>query len=214
MNQPTALIRVLLAATAALWLASCDGGGGGSSDSGSPDNGNSGVVVCIGDSITEGRSAPAGAPYPARLAGLCGKTVINAGRGGAKSGRVAADSPAIIAKHHPGYVCLMIGANDAVAAAPGSYVAENVRRVIQAAKAEGSRILVGTVTPTFGPHGYSNDNVDEINAAIRAVVKDEGARLVDVNAEFGTDKSFLQSDGLHPSDSGTQLIAMAFNDKL
>lgn len=50
--------------------------------------------------------------------------------------------------------------------------------------------------------------------AIRQLAKDEGIKLADLNKEFGTDRSLLQPDGLHPSDAGNQLMAMVFNDKI
>ena len=46
------------------------------------------------------------------------------------------------------------------------------------------------------------------------MAEEEGVRLVDLEKEFGSDQSLLQSDGLHPSDSGTQLIATLFAEAI
>ena len=81
-------MKRLLSALActALLLAGCggdDGDGGGGA--GKPASGNDpNLVVCIGDSLTAGINCE-GAPYPSRLAGMCGKTVLNLGVGGVSS---------------------------------------------------------------------------------------------------------------------------------
>lgn len=208
------LFRVLTAACAAAFLCSCDGGGGGGGGSVDVGDNDKNTVVCIGDSITQGQCVPAGAPYPSRLAGLSGKNVINSGVCGERSFQTAGRAPGVLAKTKPGYMCLMIGANDASFMDDSNAVGEDIRGIIQAAKAQKTVPLVATVTPTYGSHGYSNDQVNRINEAIRRVVKEEGATLVDINKEFGNDPSLIQDDGLHPSDSGTQLIALSFNDKI
>lgn len=208
-----ALFRVLAVAASAVWFASCnDGGGdGGSSDVGDND---ANTVVCIGDSITKGTCAPAGAPYPSRLAGLSGKNVINAGVCGERSFDTVDRAPGVLAKYKPGFMCLLIGANNASFGDDPVAVGEDIRRIIQAAKGQKTIPLVGTLTPTYGPHGFSNAQSMKISEVIRQVAKEEGARLVDLEKEFGSDRTLIQEDGLHPSDSGTQLIALSFNDEI
>ncbi len=194
-------------------FASCDNGGGGG---GKPDVGDNdaNVVLCVGDSITQGRCAPAGAPYPSRLASLSGKKVINSGVCGAIVSEIKSRAFDQLAKQKPGYLCLMIGANDA---SRGTHVEDytaDLRSIVQRARAQKTVVLLATITPTDRGHEYSNHGVDILNTAVRQVAKEEGAKLVDINKEFGDDPSLLQSDGLHPSDAGTQLIALAFNDKI
>lgn len=194
-------------------LAGCDGGGGGGGSADVGDN-DANTVLCLGDSITQGRCAPAGAPYPSRLADLSGKNVVNAGVCGERIESTAARAPGLLAKNKPGYLCVLIGANDASFGTDAFGFGEDLRGIIQAAKAQKTVVLVGTITPTVGPHAYSNGGVDDLNAVIRQVVKEEGAKLVDINKEFGGDPALLQDDGLHPNDAGTQLIALAFNDRI
>lgn len=196
---------------------SCDGGGGGGDDGGGTPNvgdNDANTVVCIGDSITEGTCVPAGAPYPSRLAGLSGKNVINVGICSESSSATASRTPGVLDRYKPGYLCVLIGANDATAGMSPAHVGENIRTIIREAKARKIVPLIATLTPTTGDHVFSNDECTAISAYIRGVVKEEKARLVDLEAEFGTDASLLQEDGLHPSSSGTQLIALSFNDKL
>lgn len=217
MKRLLSVLRVAAVSAAACWLMSCDGGGGGGGgDSGTPDVGDNDVntVVCIGDSITEGTCAPAGTPYPSRLAGLSGKNVVNAGVCSERSSDTAARAPGVMDRYKPGFLCVLIGANDATAGMSPEHVGENIRSIIRAAKARKIVPLVATLTPTYGEHKFSNDESIAISAQIRTVVKQEKARLVDLEAEFGTDAGLVQEDGLHPNNAGTQLIALSFNDKL
>ena len=207
-----AFTAVALSSMALLAACEADGGGGSST----PDVGSNDIntVVCLGDSITEGECVPAGAPYPARLGGLSGKSVVNQGSCGEKSGSGAARADGVLDKYKPGYICILYGANDAIFDRPTADVVANIRSIVQSAKANQTVPLVATLLPMYDGHAFANGNAKDISAGIRQMASEEGARLVDLEAEFGDDRSLLQEDGLHPSDSGTQLIALAFNDKI
>ena len=202
---------VALLSMALLTACESDGGGGSSA----PDVGDNDIntVVCSGDSITDGECVPAGAPYPARLGGLAGKTAINQGSCGEKSGSGAARVNGALDQYKPGYICILYGANDAIFDLPAADVVANIRSIVQAAKANQTVPLVATLLPMYDGHAFAAGNARDISAGIRVMAKEEGARLVDLEAEFGDDRSLLQEDGLHPSDTGTQLIALAFNDR-
>lgn len=210
------LFRFLAAVAAGLLLSSCNDGGGDDSGGGGGDTGDNdkNTVVCLGDSITEGRCAGAGAPYPNRLADLSGKNVINAGSCGEKSSGAASRAGGLLAKYKPGYMCILTGANDAIFGFSVGEVEGNIRTIIQACKANKTIPLVGTVLPMYDTHAYGEPEAAAYSEMIRKVAKEEGAKLVDLRKEFGSDRGLLQADGLHPSDAGTQLIALSFNDRL
>lgn len=195
------------------FLAACEDDGGGSS---TPDVGDNDIntVVCLGDSITEGECVPAGPPYPSRLAGLSGKNVINQGSCGEKSGSGASRAGGVLDRYSPGYMCILYGANDAIFDRPTEDVVNNIRAIVQACKANQTVPIVGTLLPMYDGHAFAAGSARDISAGIRTMAKEEGARLVDLEAEFGDDRSLLQADGLHPSDAGNQLIALAFNDAI
>lgn len=206
----------VLALVGGLALVSACNDSGGDSGSTPKDFGDNdpGLVVAMGDSITEGQCVPAGAPWPSRLAGLSGKGVINEGRCGERSAGGASRIAGVLSRTKPGYVLINYGANDAIYGHTSGTLTYHIRVMIQAAKANNTVPLVGTVLPMYDSHAFAADKVPEYNAAIKQVCKEEGVRVVDVNKEFGNERSFLQGDGLHPSDSGNQLIALSFNDKL
>lgn len=212
------LRRLAVSALALLFvsfLSACETGSSGGGDS-TPDVGDNDIntVVCFGDSITDGECVPAGPPYPARLGGLAGKNAINAGSCGEKTEHGVDRVGGLLSKYSPGYICILEGANDAIFDRPTGDVVNNLRSMVQAAKANKTVPLIATLLPMYDGHAFANGSAKDISAGIRQMAKEEGAILVDLEAEFGSDRSLLQEDGLHPSDSGTQLIALAFNDRI
>jgi lysophospholipase L1-like esterase len=198
-----------------LALAGCGGGedvtsAGSGADFG---NNNSNVVVALGDSITAGVDG-GGAPWPGRLAALSGMRVINAGIGGQESGAGLARVGGTLAAYKPGYIIINFGANDAIMQRDTDQAIANIRAMVQAAKANKTVPIVSTLLPMVKGHLIYNSAAERISAGIRDVASSEGVTLVDLNGEFGDPESQLIGDGLHPSDAGNQLIALAFNEVL
>jgi lysophospholipase L1-like esterase len=198
----------------AVSMSACDSGSGsGDSKQDFGDN-DPNKVVALGDSITEGICAGDGAPYPSRLAGLSGKNVINQGSCGERSSGGASRIGGILNKQKPGYIVILYGANDAIFGYSTEQVVGNLRNMCNAAIANKTVPVLMTCTPMYDSHAFANGRVLSYNPDIRALAKELKIKLVDLEKEFGTERSFLQSDGLHPSDSGNQVIAMAVNDRI
>lgn len=206
---PFRRIAILLALAAC--LAGCEDDGGGPS-AGSDDFGDNdpNLYVALGDSLTSGREKPAGAPYPARLSSLLGKTVLNYGVGGDRSYEARARVGSALSRK-PGYLLLLIGSNDGTHGADPARVKEDVRAIIQAAKNNKTVPVVATPPPMAqGWHEMYAGNTRAIASAIRAVAHEEHVVLVDIEKRFGSAEGLLQPDGLHTTDAGTQRIADSF----
>ncbi|HMO05948.1 MAG TPA: GDSL-type esterase/lipase family protein [Kiritimatiellia bacterium] len=198
--------------------------GSGCFDSGSDDGDSSsaidfgdndpGRVVALGDSITEGVCVPDGPPYPARLADLSGKQVINQGLCGERSGEAASRIGSVLKRYQPGYIVIFYGANDAIFALSPESVANNLRNMCNAAIANKTVPLLATCLPMYDRYSFANATVLSYNPLIRELGKELGVKVIDLEKEFGNERSFLQSDGLHPSDAGNQVIALAVNDRI
>ena len=85
---------------------------------------------------------------------------------------------------------------------------------VLAAKANKTVPILATLLPMIGGHGIFTSAADRISNGIRDIASSEGVTLVDLNSEFGDPENQLISDGLHPNDTGNQIIALAFNDVL
>ena len=85
-------------------------------------------------------------------------------------------------------------------------------------KAWQSLPVLGTlppVNPDLAPAGR-NAWVDEMNAAIRALAREQGVPLADINAAFKAQGSLppLFVDDVHPNDRGYDVIAQAWFDAI
>jgi lysophospholipase L1-like esterase len=176
--------------------------------------------VAFGDSLTEGVvSAPltqalVNIPYayPARLADLLRAryrdqndiVVLNEGKAGefAVDGKVRL--PDAIKNGTPQVLLLMEGANDIsfLGRRGITRVVIALEDMIKDAQRRGVIVFVATLPPqrAGGLHADGAPFVDELNTQIRKTVAEEGATLVDVNAQL--DLSFVGQDGLHLTEAG------------
>lgn len=136
------------------------------------------VIVCIGDSITERY-------YPPYLADETGMTVVNAGVGGERSAEAAARAPDVLAKYRPAYLCILTGINDISdgnASVPA--IVANIGSIVNAARANHTIPIVGTLTPLSGSRAEWADDSEACSELIRALAAQNGVRLADVAAAF------------------------------
>jgi acyl-CoA thioesterase I len=205
---------------AKLWvvLAMVFSGAIGCNDSdGGPDTSNIGdndinTVVCIGDSVTFGTGLPSAQSYPAQLAGLTGKRVINSGVPGETSGSGAGRVGGQLGRHNPAFLLIIYGANDIIRGTGIDRLAANVRSMVQQAKANQTIPVVGSITPMFGARSTFNPTIDTANGLLRSVAKEEGVDYVNINSSMQDEGLF--ADGLHPTAAGASIIASKFEGQV
>lgn len=199
---------------AVLMLAGCEGGGdshlGDGHDFG-PNNPN--LYVALGDSITAGSGlANPNDSYPAKLSGMLSKTVMNAGYPGAASSAILDVLYNILDDNKPGYMLILCGVNDLIMGYGEDGVAINIRIMIQACKDNKTIPVIATLTPAFGNYEGLSSGIGRVNDKIRQLCSDLDVALVDLNSAFGDNPIYIQSDGLHPNESGHSLMAITFYD--
>jgi len=194
--------------------------------------------MAFGDSITEGlfpflvTPNPPGS-YPAVLetllrarytAQVADIVVLDEGVGGERiEDGVARLGPAIN-NDRPGAVLVMEGVNNLNAAAAAGNAAaaipdivNGLRTMIRNARGRGLPVFVGTLLPQRAGGSKAGDPtvIVPANNAIRIMVAEEGAILVDLyQAMGGVPDPWIGSDGLHPSRTGLEKIAQTFYDAI
>jgi lysophospholipase L1-like esterase len=173
-------------------------------------------ILAFGDSVTEGYPFKLAESYPARLEALLQAEypsqtidVENAGFGGERTDEGRRRLPGMIKPAHD-LVIILEGYNGLNSVATNSQ-ANDLRAMVQIAKDAGKQVILSTLTPIHAPN---DKDPTALNARIRSIAADEGAVLVDLFAAFGSDKSLISSDGLHPSRAGYQRMAEAYFDAI
>ena len=92
------------------------------------------AILALGDSLTAGYGAPKGADYPAQLAQILGRRVINGGVSGDTSAQALARLPDLLAQK-PQLVVVSIGGNDFLQRLPESGTRENIRKIVATIRA-------------------------------------------------------------------------------
>jgi acyl-CoA thioesterase I len=192
----------------------CEDGGSGSNNSNHDFGSNDpNLIVAQGDSITLGLGLPSSSlAYPAQLAAMLGRPVINSGVGGERSASGLDRVGSVLHKHHPGFLLILYGSNDLIHSASEEDTVANLRGIIQAAKATQTIPITGTVPPMFAEHSLYGGGVAALNSMISQMASEEGVAVADVNGALN-DIALFQQDGLHPNEEGAKKLAAAFAGK-
>ena len=194
------MMRVL-AFLAALLLAACDGGP--KLEKLAPGD----VVLAFGDSLTYGTGAnPDTESYPAVLERAIGRKVVNAGVPGETSAQGLARLPGVLDEVQPKLLVLCHGGNDFLQKLDEARAAQNIRAMIDLARAKGiGVVLMATPKPGLPP------SVPEFYAQIAKEAKipfeDSAIRSIALDNR-------LKSDFVHPNAQGYAQIAAALEKVL
>ena len=156
------------------------------------------VIVAFGDSLTHGTGASADTTYPAVLASLTGRTVINAGVPGDTTSSGLARLPAVLEEHQPRLVLLCLGGNDMLRKQPESATENNLRLLVQTIRSSGAEVvLIGVPAPKlFGsaPDFYTR------------IADDMGLPLEDNVFNEVLKDNRLKSDPIHANAAGYRVV--------
>ena len=174
-------------------------------------------IVFIGDSITE--------LWKHRRPGFFSPKRINRGIGGQTSPHILLRMMSDVIAHGPRIVHILAGTND-VASNTGPIAEDttvaNIVAMVQLAKANGIRPVVGTIPPAakffWRPEVDPVGKIRAINRKLQMSSKSNRFTLVDyygalASAE-GALPSTLGTDGVHPDASGYEWMEQALVDKV
>ena len=191
-------------------LTACGGGDHGLTNNDPGDN-NVGVVAAFGDSITAG-SECACTPYPARLAGLIGKSVPNFGIGGSAAVNNVGRTKDVIDKVHPGFMIILYGVDDVIHAYGIGSIISALDQMVDICKRNHVVPVLATYPRPITGHAVFGPRTRALNDEIRSLASSKGVHCVDLYNEFDANPDLYEPDGLHPNDAGTQIMALAFAD--
>lgn len=165
-------------------------------------------IVFIGDSITEGWSRFA----PALFTG----GIVNRGISGQTSPQLLLRFMADVVALQPRVVHLMIGTNDVAGntgpTTPQAYQ-DNVRAMVTLAKANGIKVVLGSIPPAdhFGwTSAQPGDWIGKLNGWLKQFAETEGLVYADYHAALagpqGELPAALGPDGVHPNAAGYALM--------
>jgi lysophospholipase L1-like esterase len=180
-------------------------------------------VVAFGDSITfgfldlqrRGFRLTTSNNYPNILQGKLKALdpawqVINRGQGGEHSNEGAARLPGVLRSDKPGFVLIMEGTNDAEQCQDSAALINNLRSMVQSAKANNTIPIIGTIPPSFRNNPCASDIIDQTNANIRALASAENIVLADIFTGMNQRDLFgiaPDRDPLHPNEAGYAVMA-------
>jgi lysophospholipase L1-like esterase len=164
------------------------------------------TILAFGDSLTAGTGAGEAESYPAVLANLTGRKVVNAGVPGEVSAEGVIRLPELLERERPALLILCHGGNDLLARQNDQQIADNLRAMLRIAGVRGIPVvLVAVPSPdlTLRPPALYEELAKEFRIPI------ERTALPHILA-----KSPLKSDPIHPNSAGYRQLAESLSDLL
>ncbi|MBT9569077.1 MAG: arylesterase [Thiobacillus sp.] len=157
------------------------------------------VIVAFGDSLTHGTGASDDTAYPAVLASLTGRTVINAGVPGETTQSGLQRLPEVLADHRPRLVLLCLGGNDMLRKQPAATTENNLRLLVQTIRASGAQVvLIGVPEPKLfgGVPDFYTRLADDMQLPLEKDVFNDVLK-----------DNRLKADPIHANAAGYRLVA-------
>ena len=167
------------------------------------------LLICYGDSITAGYGLTAGQSYPDALQRNLDKLgyhydVSNKGTSGATSKDAVVGLRSIVSLH-PAIVVVEFGGNDGLRGLPLDQTRSNLDIVLTALENAQIKVLLAGITlpPNYGP-----DYIHQFNQMFSDLAAKHGIALVPmIYKNLINVPGTIQSDGIHPTAKGSEIIA-------
>ena len=179
------------------------------------------VILAFGDSLTFGPRVDPQQNYPAQLARMTGRKVVNAGISGESSPYGLARLPGVLDKVHPDLLILCHGANDLLwfkgKEGPEAGLKANLSQMIQLAKARHIPVLllaVPRMTVIYPPKQWPKVRISAPPALYAELAEKFELPIEADILERVLANSKLLTDFVHPDATGYHMIAESVVQKL
>ncbi|MHB8828803.1 MAG: arylesterase [Syntrophales bacterium] len=157
------------------------------------------VILAFGDSLTFGTGASPTESYPAILAQLVGRRVVNSGVPGEVTGEGLSRLPEVLEREKPALLILCHGGNDLLRRLDRQQTANNLRAMIRLARERGvGVVIIGVPAPglSLTPPSFYREIATEMKIPF------EEEALTKVLSDGS-----LRSDYIHPNAEGYRRLA-------
>ena len=167
------------------------------------------ILVCYGDSITAGLGLRDGEAYPEDLQKLLDARgyaykVINQGTSGATTKDAVAGLPNVL-RLHPAIVIVEFGGNDGLRGLPVDQTRSNLDQVLAGLEKAHVKILLAGITL---PPDYGQDYIQSCDKIFRDLAAKHHIAVVPMlYKDLINVPETIQSDGIHPTAKGSEIIA-------
>lgn len=167
------------------------------------------TILVIGDSLSAEYGLARGSGWVKLLEDQLQKqsspwTVFNASISGETTSGGLTRLPALLEQKKPGIVLLELGANDALRGLSIDQTEKNLRKMIQASKKSGAKVLL------FGmqiPPNYGQDYTNQFKTVYLRLAKQEGVELLPFFMQgIASQKELFQSDNIHPNEKAQAIL--------
>jgi lysophospholipase L1-like esterase len=156
-------------------------------------------IIAFGDSLTAGYGANPGEDYPAGLAKLIGRDIINAGVSGDTTDTALDRIDADVLQRDPRIVIIGLGGNDFLRGSTVESAEANLRTIVQRIHASGAMVvLLGFNFPSLTANW---------GKMYKRVAAAEGCLLIPDLLDGIIGNPSLKSDEIHPNAQGYALMA-------
>jgi len=160
------------------------------------------IIICFGDSLTAGIGAGSGMDYPAQLAKLIGKPVINRGISGDTTATALRRLNRDVLSAKPDVVLITLGGNDLKNGIAKKNVFNNLKYIVETIQKQGARVIIGGLKFPGRDQGFGQGYED--------LAQQTGATLIPNIFDGIIDNPKLMSDPIHPNADGYGIIARRF----
>src|SRR5258705_8092646 len=167
------------------------------------------VIVCLGDSLTEGYGLAPERAYPSlveRMLRERGHTVrvVNAGISGSTSASAVSRLRWQL-RSRPEIGVIALGGNDGLRGVDVEATRANLSAAIEVAQQSGARVLLAGMKL---PPNYGREYTAAFEALFPALAAQHGVALLPFLLEgVAADPALNQPDGIHPNERGAEIVA-------
>ncbi len=157
------------------------------------------AIICFGDSLTQGQGAEAGRDYPAQLARILGRPVVNAGSSGETTRDALMRIDRDVLLKNPRLVVVEFGGNDFLKNVSLEETLRNLDEVVGRIEDAGAMVALAEVRTAIFTDPYLE--------GFRQIARKRKALLIPDLLKGIMDNASLKSDHIHPNAEGYRVMA-------